>query len=117
MSKDSKQSMDPFTAELEKASLKDIQEAIIWKLGDIVKSSETIAELSGHCEDSFCHKDVLRCEQCGQDFRQRTELNIHLKQVHPKVPGDRSGFLKCPKCPKEFRTYSGRRKHVQKCTK
>ena len=54
MSKDSKQSMDPFTAELEKASLKDIQEAIIWK------SSETIAELSGHCEDSFCHKDVLR---------------------------------------------------------
>ena len=36
------------------------------------------------------------CEQCGQDFRQRTELNIHLKQVHPKVPGDRSGFLKCP---------------------
>ena len=57
------------------------------------------------------------CEQCGQDFRQRTELNIHLKQVHPKVPGDRSGFLKCPKCPKEFRTYSGRQKHVQKCTK
>ena len=47
------------------------------------------------------------CEQCGQDFWQRTELNIHLKQVHPKVPGDRSGFLKCPKCPKEFRTYSG----------
>ena len=34
-------------AELEKASLKDIQEAIIWKLGDIVKSSENIAELSG----------------------------------------------------------------------
>ena len=59
MSKDSKQSMDPFTAELQKASLKDIQEAIIWKLGDIVKSSENIAELSGHCEDSFCHKDVL----------------------------------------------------------
>ena len=41
MSKDSKQSIDPFMAELEKASLKDIQEAIIWKLGDIVKSSET----------------------------------------------------------------------------
>ena len=60
MSKDTKQSMDPFTAELEKAGLKDIQEAIIWKLGDIVKSSETIAELSGNCEDSFCHKDVLR---------------------------------------------------------
>ena len=59
MSKDSKQSMDPFTAELEKASLKDIQEAIIWKLGDIVKSGETIVELSGNCEDSFCHKDVL----------------------------------------------------------
>ena len=59
MSKDSKQSIDPFMAELEKASLKDIQEAIIWKLGDIVKSSETIAELSGNCEDSFCHKEVL----------------------------------------------------------
>ena len=59
MSKDSKQSMDPFTAELEKAGLKDLQEAIIWKLGDIVKSSETIVELSGNCEDSFCHKDVM----------------------------------------------------------
>ena len=45
MSKDSKQSMDPFTAELEKASLKDILEAITWKLGDIVKSSENIAEI------------------------------------------------------------------------
>ena len=33
------------------------------------------------------------CEQCGRDFRQRTELNIHLKQVHPKVPGDRSGSV------------------------
>ena len=59
MSKDSKQSMDPFMAELEKASLKDIQEAIIWKLGDIVKSSETIAELSRTCDDSCCHKDML----------------------------------------------------------
>ena len=57
------------------------------------------------------------CEQCGQDFRQRTELNIHLKQVHPKVPGDRSGFFKCPNCTKEFRTYSGRQKHVQNCKK
>ena len=28
------------------------------------------------------------CEKCGQDFRQRTELNIHLRQKHPKVPGD-----------------------------
>ena len=28
--------MDPFKAELEKAGLKDIQEAIIWKLGDII---------------------------------------------------------------------------------
>ena len=59
MSKDTKQSMDPFMAELEKAGFKDIQEAIIWKLGDIVKSSETIAELSRNCEDSFCHKHVL----------------------------------------------------------
>ena len=57
------------------------------------------------------------CEQCGQDFRQRMELNIHLKQVHPKVPGDRLGFFKCPNCTKEFRTYSGRQKHVQNCKK
>ena len=57
------------------------------------------------------------CEQCGQDFHQRTELNIHLKQVHPKVPGDRSGFFKCPNCTKEFCTYSGQRKHVQNCKK
>ena len=57
------------------------------------------------------------CEQCGQDFRQRMELNIHLKQAHPKVPGDRSGFFKCPKCTKEFCTYLGRRKHVQNCKK
>ena len=60
MSKDTKQSMDPFMAELEKASLKDIQEAIILRLGDIRKSSETIVELSGNCDDTFCHKDVLR---------------------------------------------------------
>ena len=57
------------------------------------------------------------CEQCGQDFHQRTELNIHLRQVHPKVPGDRSGFFKCPNCTKEFRTYSGWQKHVQNCKK
>ena len=48
------------------------------------------------------------CEKCVQDFCQRTELNIHLRQVHPKVPGDRSGFFKCPNCTKEFRTYSSR---------
>ena len=60
MSKDTKNSMDPFTAELEKAGLKDIQEAIIWKLGDIRKSSETILELSSNCDDTFCHKEVLR---------------------------------------------------------
>ena len=47
------------------------------------------------------------CEQCGKDFRQRTELNIHLRQVNPKVPGDRSGFFKCPNWTKEFRTYLG----------
>ena len=55
------------------------------------------------------------CEQCGQDFRQRMELNIHLRQVHLKVPGDKSGFFKCPNCTKEFRMYSGWRKHVQNC--
>ena len=48
------------------------------------------------------------CEKCGQDFRQRMELNIHLRQKHPKVPGARSGFFKCPNCTKEFHTYSGR---------
>ena len=53
--------------------------------------------------------------KCGQDFRQQTELNIHLRQKHPKVPGDRSGFFKCPNCTKEFHTYSGRCKHVQNC--
>ena len=47
------------------------------------------------------------CEKCGEDFRQRTELNIHKRQQHPKVAGDRSGFFKCLKCAKEFRTYSG----------
>ena len=52
--------MDPFTAELEKASLKDIQEAIIWRLGDIQKSTETIVQLSRNCDDTFCHKEVLR---------------------------------------------------------
>ena len=60
MSKDTKQTMDPFTAELEKAGLKDIQEAIIWRLGDIWKSSKTIVELSTYCDDTFCHKEVLR---------------------------------------------------------
>ena len=57
------------------------------------------------------------CQHCGQDFQQRTELNIHLRQVHPKVPGDRSGFFKCPYCTKEFWTYSGRTKHVNNCKK
>ena len=52
--------MDPFTAELEKASLKDIQEAIIWRLGDIQKSTETIVQLSRNCDDTFWHKEVLR---------------------------------------------------------
>ena len=60
MSKDSKQSMDPFTAELEKASFKDIQEAIIWRLGDVQKSTETIVGLAGNCDDTFCHKEVLK---------------------------------------------------------
>ena len=57
------------------------------------------------------------CEKCGQDFDQRMELNIHLRQKHPKVPGDRSGYFQCPNCTKEFCTYSGRQKHVQNCKK
>ena len=57
------------------------------------------------------------CQHCGQDFWQRTELNIHLRQQHPKTPSDWSGFFKCPNCTKEFRTYSGRRKHVNNCKK
>ena len=57
------------------------------------------------------------CEKCGQDFHQWMELNIHLRQKHPKVPGDRSGYFQCPNCTKEFHTYSRRRKHVQNCKK
>ena len=57
MSKDSK---DSFKSELDKASLKEIQEAITWRLGDIQKSTETIVDAVGNCDDTFCHKEVLR---------------------------------------------------------
>ena len=66
------------------------------------------------CKNKEC---PFVCEKCGQDFHQRTELNIHLRQKHLKVPCDRLGFFKCPNCTKEFRTYSGRQKHVQNCKK
>ena len=57
MSKDSK---DSFKSELDQASLKEIQEAITWHLGDIQKSTETIVDAVGNCSDTFCHKDILR---------------------------------------------------------
>ena len=57
MSKDSK---DSFKSELDKASLKELQEAITWCLGDIQKSTETIIDAVENCSNTFCHKDVLR---------------------------------------------------------
>ena len=60
MSKDTKDIKDTFHSELEKATLKELQEAIMWQLGDIQKSTETIVESVGNCEDTFCHKDVLQ---------------------------------------------------------
>ena len=57
MSKDTKDSLH---SQLEKATLKELQEAITWRLGDIVKSSETIVESVGNCNDTFPHKEVLR---------------------------------------------------------
>ena len=38
MSKDTKDIKDTFHSELEKATLKELQEAIMWRLGDIQKS-------------------------------------------------------------------------------
>ena len=49
MSKDTKDIKDSFHVELEKATLKELQEA-----------TETIVESVGNCNDNFCHKDVLR---------------------------------------------------------
>ena len=60
MSKDTKDIKDTFHSELEKATLKELQEAIMWRLGDIQKSTETIVESVGNYNDTFCHKDVLR---------------------------------------------------------
>ena len=71
MSKDTVDTKDSFHSELEKATLKELQEAITWRLGDIQKSTETIVESVGNCSDTFCHKDVLRsvacdCPKCKQ---------------------------------------------------
>ena len=44
MSKDTADSKDSFHSESEKATLKELQEAITWHLGDIQKSTETIVE-------------------------------------------------------------------------
>ena len=59
MSKDTKDIKDTFHSKLEKATLKELQEAITWRLGDIQKSTETIVESVGNCNDTVCHKDVL----------------------------------------------------------
>ena len=56
----SKNSKDSFKSKLDKASLKEIQEAITWHLGDIQKSTETIVDAVGNCSNTFCHKEVLR---------------------------------------------------------
>ena len=92
MSKDSKQSMDPFTAELEKASLKDIQEAIIWRLGDIQKSTETIVQLSGNCDDTFCHKEVLR--SVAHDLRD-VLAKMHTIEQYLDMVQQASVFMSC----------------------
>ena len=42
MSKDTKDIKDTFHSELEKATLKELQEAITWRLCDIQKSRETM---------------------------------------------------------------------------
>ena len=60
MSKDTKDIKDTFHSELEKATLKELREAITWQLGDIQKPTETIVESVGNCNNTFCHKDVLR---------------------------------------------------------
>ena len=60
MSKDTKDIKDTFHSELEKANLKELQEAIMWRLGDIQKFTETIVESVGNCNDTVCHKDGLR---------------------------------------------------------
>ena len=60
MSKDTKDIKDTFHSELEKVTLKELQETITWRLGGIQKSTETIVESVGNCNDTFCHKDVLR---------------------------------------------------------
>ena len=52
MSKDSKES---FKSELDQASLKEIQGAITWRLMDIQKSTETIADAVQDCSNTFCH--------------------------------------------------------------
>ena len=59
MSKDTQDIKDTFHSKLEKATLKELQEAITWRLGDIQKSTE-IVESVENCDDTVCHKDVLR---------------------------------------------------------
>ena len=53
-------SQDSFKADLDQASLKDLQEAITWCLMDLHKSAEGIHHAVGHCSDTFCNKEVLK---------------------------------------------------------
>ena len=63
MSKDTKDIKDSFHSELEKASLKDLQEAKTWRLGDIQKSTETIVESGWKLQQ---HRLSQRCsKKCG----------------------------------------------------
>ncbi|XP_063438085.1 zinc finger protein 37-like [Mytilus trossulus] len=48
------------------------------------------------------------CEQCGRSFKMRQTLLQH-HRVHVKQP-----FLKCEYCPREFRTYKGKKYHILK---
>jgi KRAB domain-containing zinc finger protein len=48
------------------------------------------------------------CEQCGRSFKMKQTLIQHYR-IHIKKP-----FLKCEYCPREFRTYKGKKYHILK---
>lgn len=53
-------------------------------------------------------ENMYVCEQCGRSFKMRQTLLQH-HRVHVKQP-----FLKCEYCPREFRTYKGKKYHILK---